>query len=44
MLWKHIKNYWLNVTAWKDVKTLKQAVLDILLEFGKEYKIDFIVS
>jgi len=44
ILWKHIKHHWLNITAWKDEKTLKQAVLDILLKFGNEYKIQFSVS
>lgn len=41
MLWKHIKHYWLNITDWTDVKTLHKAVIDILLQFGKEYKIEF---
>lgn len=44
ILWKHIKHNWLNITAWKDVKNLYQAVLDILLKFGEEYKIKFASS
>lgn len=41
ILWKHIKHHWLNITAWKNTETLYQAVIDILLKFGAEYKINF---
>lgn len=41
ILWKHIKHHWLDINAWIDVETLKQSVLEILKQFGKEYTIEF---
>jgi hypothetical protein len=41
ILWKHIKYYWLPFSAYLSFEYLKEALTNILINVGKEYRISF---
>jgi hypothetical protein len=41
ILWKHIKYYWLPFSAYLGFEYLKEALTNILINVGKEYRISF---
>ena len=41
VLWKHIKYYWLPFSAYLGFEYLKEALTNILINGGKEYRISF---
>jgi transposase len=41
ILWKHIKYYWLPFSAYVNFECLKEALTNILVNVGKEYRISF---
>lgn len=41
ILWKRIKHTWLELKDYANAKTLKNAVLNILKQYGQEYLIEF---
>jgi transposase len=41
ILWKHIKYYWLPFSAYLSFECLKEAVTNILIKIGKDYRVSF---
>lgn len=41
ILWKHVKYYWLDVSAYHNITTLKQQVTDVLENIGSKYRVTF---
>lgn len=41
ILWKMIKHYWLDVKDWLTTQTLKDKIIHILQNFGKQFTINF---
>ena len=41
ILWKHVKYYWLDVSAYQNMATLKEQVTDVLENIGAKYRITF---
>ena len=41
ILWRHIKYFWLPFSAYECMKTLREALEDILKDFGSKYQITF---
>ena len=41
ILWRHIKYFWLPFSAYECMKTLREALAEILKEFGSKYQITF---
>jgi len=41
ILWKHIKYYWLPFSAYLSFKCLKEALTNILINIGRDYRISF---
>jgi transposase len=41
ILWKHIKYYWLPISAYKGFTFLREELNKVLINIGKSYKIKF---
>ncbi|MEM6843587.1 MAG: IS630 family transposase [Bacteroidota bacterium] len=41
ILWEFVKYYWLDLSAYEDMETLKDTLLDVLQNIGSKYLITF---
>ena len=41
ILWRHIKYFWLPFSAYQCLQTLREALEDIVKDFGSKYQITF---
>lgn len=41
MLWKHVKYYWLDLSAYQNMTTLKEMLTEVLENIGSKYHINF---